>query len=118
MPYDRDDIEAKCVEVIKANGIAFFSHLVPFIEPALSTLYDWELEKSETIKKALSINKISRKMTMTNNWEKEDAAPALQIAAFKLLADDDELAKLNTQRQDINAKIQSDPINLIMPDGI
>ena len=96
--YDREAIEAKCLEAIETEGLVFFTDLVEFIEPALSTLYEWELEKSELLKKAIAKNKIAAKRKMRRNWIKDDAAPVLQLAAYKLMADETELAALTMNK--------------------
>lgn len=94
MAYAKDKILQQCIDQIKANGITFFTDLENYVEPALSTLYEWELEKSEAIKKELAKNRIERKAKMRKKWEDSDNA-TLQVAAYKLLASDDELERLS-----------------------
>ena len=44
----------------------------------------------------LNINKTKTKKKLMKNWVKEDAAAPLQLAAFKILADGEELARLGS----------------------
>ena len=99
--YNREEIKAKCIEVIKEEKLTFFTDLVIYVEPALSTLYEWELEKSEDIKKELSKNKLLSKKKMRCKWEESDNA-TLQIAAYKLIADKDEISALTISKVDAN----------------
>ena len=116
MAYDREQIEKECIEIIEREKLAFFTHLEPYISPSMQTLYDWEFEKLESLKKAISKNRVSKKKKMLSHWEKEDAAPLLQIAAFKLMADDEEFNKLTTNKSDINANVVNLP-PITIPDA-
>jgi len=87
---------------------------LPLIPVASSTLYRWEWEKWEDLKEVLLKNRVAAKSRMKKNWQKEDAAPGLQIAVFKLMADEDEFNKLSTTKSDIKADVKGVNIN-IMP---
>jgi hypothetical protein len=101
--YNKEEITAKCIEVIKTEKLTFFTDLVIYIEPALSTLYEWELEKSEDIKRELSKNKFLSKKKMRCKWEESDNA-TLQIAAYKLIADKEEIEALTINKVDATLK--------------
>jgi hypothetical protein len=101
MAYNRQKIEDEAVKVIKKENLTFFTDLQIYLEPSLSTLYEWELEKSEEIKKALAVNRLSVKKKMRINWQDSDN-PTLQVAAYKLLADDEELVKLTSNKHEIS----------------
>jgi hypothetical protein len=101
MAYNRQKIEDEAVKVIKKEKLTFFTDLQIYLEPSLSTLYEWELEKSEEIKKALAVNRLSVKKKMRINWQDSDN-PTLQVAAYKLLADDEELVKLTSNKHEIS----------------
>jgi hypothetical protein len=58
--------------------------------------YNLELEKSETIKEAINLNKTKAVSYMINKWIASEN-PTLQISAFKVLCDDDERKKLSMQ---------------------
>lgn len=93
--YDRNELVTKVLRVIEEEKLVFFDDIAAFVEPSRATLYNMELHDLDTIKDALDKNKLARKLKMRRNWESLDSAP-LQIAAYKLMATDDELEKLNT----------------------
>ncbi len=101
--YNREEIKAQCIEVIRDEKLTFFTDLVIYIEPALSTLYEWELEKSEDIKTELAKNKLRSKKKMRCKWEESDNA-TLQIAAYKLIADKEEIEALTINKVDATVK--------------
>lgn len=102
MAYDKEDIKQQMLEVIEANKLSNFGHVAAFIKPARGTLYTWDFDKDDDIKRALEQNGIKRKIQIIRKLEDSDNATML-IAALKLLADDDELARLNTQK--VNADV-------------
>ncbi len=97
--YDKEQIHDNCLKVISEEQLTKFTHLEAYIEPALSTLYEWELEKSEAIKRALSNNRIAIKVKMRKKWRESDNA-TLQLAAYKLEADEEELSALTMNKVD------------------
>lgn len=99
MAYDKNKILEDCVSAIRNERLTFFTDLALFVEPAMSTLYEWELEKSEVIKAELSKNRLAAKRKMRAKWEDSDNA-TLQIAAYKLIADKDELENLTVNKVD------------------
>jgi hypothetical protein len=103
MAYDKATIEAQAIEVITKEGLTFFNDLQIYLEPSMSTLYEWELEKSENIKKALAVNRLGKKKKLRGKWEDSDN-PALQIAAYKLMADEEELIKLTSNKHELSGK--------------
>lgn len=100
MAYNKEQILQRCLEVIEKEKITFFCDLILYIDPSLSTLYEWELEKSEDIKNAITKNKLASKKKMRLKWE-DSENPALQLAAYKLIAEKDELNSLTMNRQEI-----------------
>jgi hypothetical protein len=103
MAYDRVKLEKQIIEAIEREELTFFSEIVLFVKPALSTLYEMELEKSETIKAALEANKLRQKAKMRKKWVDSDNA-TLQISAYKLIADNEELEKLTMNKVDACVK--------------
>lgn len=91
--YDKEKIFNQCLEVIKEEKLTFFNDLSIFIEPTMATLYEWDFDKSDTLKEELKKNKLAAKRKMRNKWEDSDNA-TLQIAAYKLMADRDEMDAL------------------------
>lgn len=99
MAYNKEQIIEECLRVITKEKLTFFSDLTIYVEPALSTLYEWELEKSDVIKNALAKNRLASKKKMRCKWEDSDNA-TLQIAAYKLIADKDEIEALTVNKVD------------------
>jgi hypothetical protein len=93
MAYNKTEIEAKAIQAIKENELTFFDEITLYVEPTRKTLYEWELHKSDNIKEVLEKNRLTRKKKMRKKWEDSDNA-TLQIAAYKLIADDEEIAKI------------------------
>lgn len=107
MAYDKKELEEKALKAIELHKIAKVSYIAPYLPCALSTFYGHELEKSEKIKEALNLQKINRKQKLLKRWEESENA-TLNIAAFKLLADEDELERLNNsenREQDVLKKV-------------
>jgi hypothetical protein len=70
-----------------------FSH---YADLRSAQFYNLELEKSESIKEAIALNKTKAVSYMINKWIASEN-PTLQISAFKVLCDDDERKKLSMQ---------------------
>lgn len=112
MSIKNEDIIKIALEAIKEHEIAMITYVMPYLPCSQSTFYDKGLEKTEEIKAALFENKIKRKQKLLNKWEKSDNA-TLNIAAFKLLADEDELRRLNSEK----AKEENEGIKVIIEDA-
>lgn len=105
MAYDKDDILQQCLKVIEEEGCTTFDEMCLYIAPTRQCLYEWEFDKIDTIKQGLEQNRVKAKAKLKKQWQKEDAAPVLQIAAFKLMSSDDELEKLTMSK--VNAKVEN-----------
>ena len=108
MAYDKEEILQKCIKAIEEYKCTTFDEMSLYVEPSRETLYQWELHKSDIIKEAIGKQKIIAKSRMKKNWQDHEAAPALQIAAFKLMADDDELEKLVINKSDVKANVNGE----------
>lgn len=104
MSYEKTDLEKKALAAIKRNKIKFITHVAAFLPCALSTFYELELEKSEAIKKAVEDNRTTAKVKALNRWEKSKN-PTLEVAFYKLIADDDEAHRLNGTKQELKADV-------------
>jgi hypothetical protein len=102
--YDKDELEKKALAAIKRHKIKFITHVWAYLPCSLSTFYAQGLEKSETLKDAVERNRTSSKVGRLNKWEKSQNA-TLQVAYYKLIADEDEAHRLNGSKQDIKAEI-------------
>lgn len=99
MAYDKAEILKQAKQAIEENELTTIAEVLTYIPCSESSLYETEEWKSEVlgpIKKALEVKKTSLKAKMKKEWRKADSNPTLQIAAFKLIADDDEMARLST----------------------
>ena len=88
--------EKELLKIIKERKIMFFSHAFAYTSFSLATAYNHGLEKLETIKEALAKNRASGVTYMLNKWIGSDNA-TLQIAAMKIIADEELRRSLNQQ---------------------
>lgn len=102
MAYDREELKRQALEIIDREEITTFNEIHLYMKAHRATLYTHELDKDDDIKKAIEGQKVAIKKKMRRNWRNSDNA-TLQIAEFKLLSSDDELARLNTQK--VNADV-------------
>lgn len=105
MAYNKEEILSQCLAVIEQEGCTTFDEMCLYIAPDRTTLYLWDFDKIDSIKAAIDKNKVNAKSKLKKQWQKEDAAPVLQIAAFKLMADDGELERLTISK--VNAKVEN-----------
>jgi len=98
MAYDKKELEKQALQAIEENEIARISYLIPYIECSEATFYNHKLEQLESIKAALQTQRIARKTKLIKKWEESESA-TLNIAAFKLLADEEELQRLSNDRK-------------------
>ena len=105
MAYDKDEILQKCIKAIEQHKCTTFDEMSLYVEADRTTLYKWDFDKIDIIKDAIALQKVYAKSRMKKNWQREDAAPALQIAAFKLMSDDEEFSKLTTSKSDVKADV-------------
>jgi hypothetical protein len=93
MAYDKEQVEQEILQAIESQEITFFDDICLYVEPSRATLYNLKLDELDTIKEALRKNKLRIKARMRQKWQKHES-PALQVAAYKLIAEDEELKKL------------------------
>lgn len=97
MGKSREEHEKDILSIIEKNKIMKIQHIFSHYNDLKSAqFYNLELEKSETIKEAISKNKTKAVSYMINKWIASEN-PTLQISAFKVLCDDDERKKLSMQ---------------------
>ena len=99
--YNTEELERKAIEAIKEHKLMFIAHTVAYLPCSKKTFYDHKLHESNAIKKAIEENRIGKKVELLNNWITKDAAPVLQIAAMKLISDDEEAHRLNGTKREI-----------------
>ena len=111
-----EDYKSKLLEVIKSNRIFFIEELFSFQSIiSRSQFYNLGLNKSDILLKAMADNKTVTKKNMQNKWYRSDNA-TLQIALFKLLADDDERKKLSQQFTDVTSNGETVGATIVFED--
>ena len=101
MGYDKELVLNKALAAIKKHNLVFFDEIAQYVEPTRSCLYQWQFEKLDVIKEALEDNRIAHKSKMRNRWIQSDQ-PTLQVAAYKLMANDEEFERLTLQQINSN----------------
>ena len=96
MAYKKEDLEKQAIKAIKDEGLVFLDEIVAFLPCSEKTFYNHKLQELQSIKELLKQNRIQKKHKMRRKWEDSDNA-TLQVAAYKLLADDKEFDKLTSQ---------------------
>jgi tyrosine-protein phosphatase YwqE len=104
MAYDKAELEEQAIKILEDDPYIFILQDVISLLPCVSsTFYNYELEKSEPIKKLIERNKILSKSRLKKRWS-DDPNPATDIALYKLAATNDEIEKLSLQK--VNAEVQ------------
>lgn len=94
MVYDTKELEQRALKILRENEIVTtIENLASRMGISKVTLYSHGLNELNTIKEAIEKNKIDIKETLRQKWLVSDN-PTLQIAVYKLLAEDDEYLKL------------------------
>lgn len=96
MAYDTKELEKKAIEAIEKHRLFFISDVAPMIGISRQTFYDHGLDKLDTIKEALTKNRIEVKSSMRSKWFKSEN-PTLQLALMKLISTDEEIKRLAMQ---------------------
>lgn len=102
MAYNTDRLLKQAIDLIKKHKLVFLYEVISFLPCSQSTFYDHKLEQSEDIKSALEENRVLQKHKMRANWINGDNS-TLQLAAYKLLSNDDEIKKLSMQHTDVTS---------------
>lgn len=89
MAYDKLEQEQKALDAIKKHNLIFIEDVISFLDIASSTFYLWKMEELETIKRALSKNKINIKVSLREEWRKSKN-PITQITLYKLASTKEE----------------------------
>lgn len=93
----KNRVEKEVLEIIRKYKITRVTHIFAYYgKISRETFYKCELHKLHTIKEALEKNRLKACSFLHNKWIQSDNA-TLQIAAFKLLCDDEDRQKLTQQ---------------------
>ncbi len=101
MAYNKEELEKNALSAIKKNKLKFITHVVAYLPCTEKTLFNQELQELQSIKEAIEANRINAKVRSLNRWEESENA-TLQIAFYKLIADDEEADRLNGTRQKVD----------------
>lgn len=101
MAYNVQELEKQALQVIEKHNIMFIEHLVAYLPCSKKTFYEHKLHESNAIKKGIEENRISKKVSLLNNWINQEASPVLQIAAMKMISSKEEAHRLNGTKQEI-----------------
>jgi hypothetical protein len=97
MGKTKEQHEKEILEIIVKNKVMKINHIFQhYTDLQHSQFYNLELDKSESIKEAISKNKSKAVSYMLNKWVGSDNA-TLQISAFKVLCEDEDRKKLSMQ---------------------
>lgn len=108
-------LEESALKILEKNrDIYFFTDLAMELGYNRQYLYEvgFSPDKNDTLKEALDNNKKYIKRGLRNKWYKNDNATT-QVALYKLLADDDELAKLNNN---IDFSVNGNNLSIVVAD--
>ena len=98
MAYDKEELKELSFKAIKRHKVAKTDYLIPYLPCSQKTFYNHGLHLLQSIKDALFEQRVARKTKLVKRWEESENA-TLNIAAFKLLADDDELERLQGDKK-------------------
>ncbi len=103
MAHDKKKLEKKALEEIKKKKLIFIEDVVCYLPCSRATFYNHNLDKLDTIKDALELNKVDIKTSLRSKWYKSENA-TLQMALMRLTCSDDERRKLAINYQEITGK--------------
>jgi len=104
MGKTKEQHETEIIQVIEKNSVMKILHIFShYLDLKSAQFYNLQLEKSESIKEAISLNKTKAVSYMINKWIASEN-PTLQISAFKVLCDDEERKKLSMQFMETDNK--------------
>jgi predicted ATP-dependent protease len=100
-----EEMEAELLDIIERENIVMYTHCFGFTSFSIASAYLYEIEKLETIKSALKKNRAREKVSMIKDW-KTNTSPAVQIARYRLMADEEELRLLTVNNVESKNKTE------------
>lgn len=95
-PETAEKLKQLCLTAIKENDIKNITDIALYIPYSRQSVYCANLHNDFEIRDALNFNRMKVKEGMRKKWVLSDN-PVLQISAYKLYADEDELRRLNNK---------------------
>lgn len=102
MALNKQELINEALAIIPREECVTLEEVWLFMGITRTTAFNYQLNTVDEIKEAVLQEKIKVKKKLRRRWRDSDNA-TLQIAEFKLCSDDDELARLNTQK--VNADV-------------
>ena len=110
MAYDKEKEFEKAIGIIKKDKtIVFIDDVVCELGFSISTFYKHfpvDSKELEDIKDLLRANKTRTKKKLRTQWENVESSAGLQIALYKLIATEAELARLNPPKEKQEQEIE------------
>jgi len=116
MAYSKKYMIEESLKAIQENKLFFIDDIFAYVEFCAATFYNHELEKVETIKRALAENSIKARQSLKQKWYMSDN-PTLQIALYKLLCPEEEYHRLANTKQAIDHTSKGEKIDFIGQDA-
>ena len=113
----KEQHEEQILKLIIKHKIMKIQHIFQhYTDLGSAQFYNLELEKSESIKEAISTNKSKAISYMLNKWVGSDNA-TLQISAFKVLCEDEDRKKLSMQfvESENNHQVRKFEVEILKP---
>ena len=102
MALNKQELIDEALAIIPREEGVTLEEVWLFMGITRTTAFNYQLNVVDEIKEAVLKEKIKVKKKLRRKWRDSDNA-TLQIAEFKLCSDDEELARLNTQK--VNADV-------------
>lgn len=93
MAYSKKKLTTLAINAIREFMLVFQEDIFAYVPYDRATYFARELHKSDTIKKELYTNRVNMKNGLRAKWYKSNNS-SVQIALYKLIADEDELKRL------------------------
>lgn len=95
------ELEQQALDVIKEHNLYFFKDIPAYLSVSRATLYNNGLDKLDSIRDALSANRVIAKVDMRKKWYASDH-PTIQIALYRLIAEPEERRALSLRTHELS----------------
>ena len=92
--YKKAELEELSLHAIQENELVFIDEIWPFLPVSRSTFYGKGLDKLDTIRDAMSANRVRKKAGLRRKWY-DRGHPTTDVALYKLIGTEDECHRLN-----------------------
>lgn len=108
--YTDQELEEMALTAIADYELLSIVDLAATLPVSRATFYSRGINKLDSIKKAFEKNRLSIKAKLRKQWVDSDASATVQIALYKLAANEDELQRLTSSRHELTGKDGKDLI--------